>query len=90
MATQWPTLTVKLPDGTPISSWPKGATGADAAAAIGPGLARAALAVKADGELRDLSAPLADGGEIEVVTDEQPGGAGADPPRRRPRARRRP
>ncbi len=35
-----------------------GATGADAAAAIGAGLARAALAIRVDGELRDLSRPL--------------------------------
>ena len=35
---------------------PDGATGADAAAAIGAGLARAALAVKVDGEIRDLAA----------------------------------
>ena len=48
---------------------PDGATGADAAAAIGPGLAKAALAIKVDGELRDLAAPLDDGAEIEIVTD---------------------
>ena len=64
-------LTVKLPDGSDLEL-PEGATGADAAAAIGPGLARAALAIKEDGEVRDLSAPLADGGEIEVVTDRSP------------------
>jgi threonyl-tRNA synthetase len=39
------TLTVTLPDGTQLQL-PPGATGADAAAAIGPGLARAALAVE--------------------------------------------
>ncbi len=49
----------ELPDGT-ILALPDGATGADAAAAIGPGLARAALAVKVDGELRDLARPLPD------------------------------
>ena len=38
-------MKVTLPDGTPLEL-PDGATGADAAAAIGPGLARAALAVK--------------------------------------------
>ncbi|HXA55110.1 MAG TPA: threonine--tRNA ligase [Solirubrobacteraceae bacterium] len=38
-------ITVTLPDGKPLEL-PDGATGADAAAAIGPGLARAALAVK--------------------------------------------
>ena len=50
-------MELELPDGK-ILSVGEGATGADAAAAIGPGLARAALAVKVDGELRDLSRPL--------------------------------
>jgi threonyl-tRNA synthetase len=49
-----------------------GATGADAAAAIGPGLAKAALAIKVDGELRDLSAALSDGAEIAILTDRDP------------------
>ena len=49
--------TVTLPDGTPLEL-ADGATGADAAAAIGPGLAKAALAIRVDGELRDLAAPL--------------------------------
>ena len=49
----------ELPDGSPLPL-PDGATGADAAAAIGPGLARAALAVKVDGQLRDLARPLID------------------------------
>jgi threonyl-tRNA synthetase len=46
-----------------------GASGADAAAAIGPGLAKAALAIRVGGELRDLSAPLPDGAEIAILTD---------------------
>jgi threonyl-tRNA synthetase len=62
---------VKLPDGSELEL-EDGATGADAAAAIGPGLAKAALAVKVDGELRDLSAPLAGGESIEIVTDRSP------------------
>ncbi len=49
-----------------------GATGADAAAAIGPGLAKAALAIRVDGELRDLTAPLPDGAEIAILTDRDP------------------
>src|ERR1700685_1060339 len=65
-------MEMELPDGT-ILTLEDGATGADAAAAIGPGLARAALAVKVGGELRDLSRPLpeGDGGaeKIEIVTD---------------------
>ena len=62
----------KLPDET-VLTLPDGATGADAAAAIGPGLARAALAVKVDGTVRDLARPLpaaTNGGErLEVITE---------------------
>src|SRR5436189_1420317 len=64
-------MQVTLPDGSDLEL-DDGATGADAAAAIGPGLAKAALAVKQEGELRDLSAPLADGAAIEIVTDRSP------------------
>jgi threonyl-tRNA synthetase len=64
-------LKVKLPDGSELEL-DQGASGADAAAAIGAGLAKAALAVKVDGEVRDLSAPLRDGESIEIVTDESP------------------
>jgi threonyl-tRNA synthetase len=64
-------IKLKLPDGSELELEP-GATGADAAAAIGSGLAKAALAVKVDGELRDLSAPLEDGEQIEIVTDRSP------------------
>ncbi|HEY2141593.1 MAG TPA: threonine--tRNA ligase [Solirubrobacteraceae bacterium] len=70
-------VTVTLPDGKALEL-ADGATGADAAAAIGPGLARAALAVEvtADGaggsidpELRDLARPLSDGARIAIVTE---------------------
>jgi threonyl-tRNA synthetase len=64
-------MRVTLPDGTPLEL-AEGASGADAAAAIGAGLARAALAVKVDGELRDLSAPLPDGAALEIVTERSP------------------
>jgi threonyl-tRNA synthetase len=61
----------ELPDGNTLDL-PDGATGADAAAAIGPGLAKAALAVKVDGELLDLDRPLpeSDGSpaKVEIVT----------------------
>jgi threonyl-tRNA synthetase len=65
-------MRVTLPDGTPLDL-PEGATGADAAAAIGSGLARAALAVRAGGEVRDLAAPLRDGESIEIVTPPRDG-----------------
>jgi threonyl-tRNA synthetase len=51
---------------------PEGASGADAAAAIGPGLAKAALAIRVGDALRDLSAPLPDGAEISILTDRDP------------------
>jgi threonyl-tRNA synthetase len=60
-------MRVYLPDGTQLDL-PDEATGQDAALAIGEGLARAALAVKVDGEIRDLSAPLADDERLEIVT----------------------
>ena len=61
-------IEVKLPDGSALEL-DAGATGADAAAAIGSGLAKAALAIKVDGELRDLSAPLEGGDQIEGLPD---------------------
>ncbi|MBA2546017.1 MAG: threonine--tRNA ligase [Solirubrobacterales bacterium] len=66
-----PEVKVELPDGSELELEP-GATGADAAAAIGAGLAKAALAIKHDGEMRDLSAPLSGGEKIEIVTDKSP------------------
>jgi threonyl-tRNA synthetase len=64
----------ELPDGK-VLSLPAGAAGTDAAAAIGPGLARAALAIRLNGETRDLSRPLpaTDDGDspakLEILTD---------------------
>jgi threonyl-tRNA synthetase len=60
-------LTVKLPDDAALEL-EQGATGADAAAAIGPQLARDALAVRVDDQVRDLAAPLTDGERIEILT----------------------
>lgn len=66
-------ITLTLPDGTPLVLEP-GATGADAARAIGEGLARAALAIKSGDEVRDLSAPVSDGEEISIITSRDPEG----------------
>jgi threonyl-tRNA synthetase len=60
-------MKVTLPDGNALEL-PDGATGADAARAIGDGLARAALGVLVNGELRDLDAALSNGDSIEIVT----------------------
>ncbi len=70
-------ITVTLPDGSPLELEP-GATGADAAAAIGPRLAADALGIKVDGELRDLGAELPDGAEIAVVTASSKGAEADD------------
>ncbi len=50
-------ITISLPDGS-AREMPLGSTPADVAAAIGPGLAKAALAARIDGELRDLTRPF--------------------------------
>src|SRR5689334_20163692 len=73
-------MRVQLPDGS-SRELPDGATGADLAADIGPGLARAALAIRVvdgtekrdgtaydDGRIHDLDAPLPDGATVEIVT----------------------
>jgi threonyl-tRNA synthetase len=65
-------IRVHLPDGNELEL-EEGASGADMAAAIGPGLARAALAVEADGELRDLTAPVRDGASVAVLTAKSDG-----------------
>ncbi len=61
------TISVTLPDGS-VRTMPHGSTSADVAAAIGPGLAKAALAARVDGEVRDLSRPLHDGAHLALVT----------------------
>ena len=60
-------VTVTLPDGSrrPFDAPP---TGADIAASIGPGLAKAAIAVKVDGEVRDLARSIDSDAAIEIVT----------------------
>ena len=50
-------IRVTLPDGSD-KRLPQGSTGADLAQAIGPGLAKAALAAKVDGEVRDIMRPF--------------------------------
>ncbi|MGH2905277.1 MAG: threonine--tRNA ligase [Solirubrobacterales bacterium] len=64
-------MNVTLPDGTKLDL-EAGATGGDAALAIGEGLARAALAIEVDGELRDLGRELPDGAQISIITGKSP------------------
>ena len=60
-------VVVTLPDGSrrPFDLTP---TGAEVAASIGPGLAKAAIAVKIDGEVRDLARPIESDAAVEIVT----------------------
>ena len=58
---------ISLPDGS-VREVPHGASPADVAAAIGPGLARAALAARIDGELRDLNRPFEGDATLALVT----------------------
>ncbi len=60
-------LKISLPDGSMREMEP-GSTPADVAAAIGPGLAKAALAARVDGELRDLNRPFEGDAELALVT----------------------
>ena len=58
---------ISLPDGS-VREVRRGTTPADIAAAIGPGLAKAALAARVDGELRDINRPLESDASLALVT----------------------
>ena len=58
---------IALPDGS-VKEMPEGSTPADVAAAIGPGLAKAALAAKVDGEMRDIMRPFEGDASLALIT----------------------
>src|SRR5690348_11276180 len=58
---------IALPDGS-VREMPEGSTPADVAAAIGPGLAKAALAAKIDGEVRDIMRPFEGDAQLALIT----------------------
>ncbi|MBK8571873.1 MAG: threonine--tRNA ligase [Holophagaceae bacterium] len=64
-------IEVRLPDDS-LRQLPEGATGADLAGGIGARLLEAALAIKVDGHLVDLKAPLVNGAKVEIVTNKAP------------------
>ena len=66
-------MSLRLPDNR-VLEHEEGATGLDAARSIGPGLARAAIAVKLNGEQRDLARPIQEEGDFEVITLDSPEG----------------
>src|SRR6187455_2136418 len=60
-------MKVRLPDRSELEL-PEGATGLDAARAIGPKLAEQAVLVRSNGRVRDLRLPLEDGEQIQILT----------------------
>ncbi len=64
-------ISITLPDGS-RRQFERPLSGADLAAAIGPGLAKAALAIKIDGTLKDLDAPIEQDARVEIVTRTHP------------------
>ncbi len=60
-------IEITLPDGS-VREVAHGSTGYDVAASISPRLAKEALVVRVDGELRDLSAPISADASIEILT----------------------
>src|SRR5215211_5549257 len=60
-------MRVILPDSSELEL-PEGATGLDAARAIGPKLAQQAVLVRTDGRVQDLRIPLDDGEQIQILT----------------------
>jgi threonyl-tRNA synthetase len=60
-------LSITLPDGS-VREVAPGTTPADIAAAIGPGLAKAAIAARVDGELRDIMRPFEGNAQLALVT----------------------
>ena len=60
-------IKLTLPDGS-IREFPIAVSGLEIAMAIGPGLANAALAIRFNGELRDLKTEIYEDGEFSVVT----------------------
>jgi threonyl-tRNA synthetase len=60
-------VAITLPDGS-VKQFDGPVTGAELAAAIGPGLAKAALAIKIEGEVLDLSRSIDVDSTVEIIT----------------------
>jgi threonyl-tRNA synthetase len=60
-------MKIRLPDNSELEL-PNGATGLDAARAIGPKLAEQAVLVRSNGQVKDLRQPLEDGEQIQILT----------------------
>ncbi|HEY1615807.1 MAG TPA: threonine--tRNA ligase [Rhizomicrobium sp.] len=64
-------MSISLPDGKTLA-FDHGATGADVAARIGPGLAKAALAIEVNGRLWDLFRPIEADARVRIITRKDP------------------
>ncbi len=64
-------VAVTLPDGS-VRRFPGAVSGAELAKAIGPGLAKAALAIKVDGAERDLAAVIDRDAKVAIITRTSP------------------
>jgi threonyl-tRNA synthetase len=64
-------VAIRLPDGS-VKSFPAAVSGAEVAKSIGPGLAKAALAIKVDGQVKDLALPIERDASVEIVTAKSP------------------
>ena len=60
-------MNITLPDGS-IRKMENGSTGLDLANDIGPGLAKAAIAVSVNNIQRDLSDPINEDSEVSIIT----------------------
>src|SRR5215467_14604163 len=64
-------VTITLPDGKAMT-FARGVTGSEIAAAIGPGLAKAALILEVDGKQWDLFRPIEHDARIRIITRKDP------------------
>jgi threonyl-tRNA synthetase len=64
---------ISLPDGS-VREFPRGVKGAEIASSISEGLARVALAIEVNGEIRDLSRPIEEDASIKILTWNDKGG----------------
>lgn len=64
---------ISLPDGS-VREYPQGVKGSEIASSISEGLARVALAIEVNGEIRDLARPITEDASIKILTWNDKGG----------------
>ncbi|MBU0726995.1 MAG: threonine--tRNA ligase [Alphaproteobacteria bacterium] len=64
-------VAITLPDGS-VKNFEGPVTGSEVAASIGAGLAKAALAIKVNGDVKDLASTITTDSRIEIVTTKHP------------------